>query len=114
MRVEQTMCCGIYEFEGFYNNTPKQVITYIIKELKDEYWSETKPISKFPPVIIFNDIIKTNKLSGAEKLAKYIKKEKLGLLVCTPIRKNYNSGNKIKCWLWTLNKKNLKAWDKKN
>jgi len=44
------------------------------------------------------------------RLAKYIRKHGLGTIVETTHRKNPNSGNTMKVWLWGINHKRLKEW----
>lgn len=54
--------------------------------------------------------------SGAygERFAAYIRRNNLGDVVASGRRVNPNSGNQVKCWVWTLNKRALMAWANKN
>lgn len=50
----------------------------------------------------------------ADKLAAYIKANDLGHVVRSRIATNPNSGNRVTVYLWTVNKRNLTAWYKRN
>lgn len=47
-------------------------------------------------------------------LYNYIRKHKLGTVVKSVKRQNPNSGNSVVAYLWTPNKKAMKAWCQKN
>ncbi len=115
MSLEQTNCCGLTEFYNFDNyRSAKDVVKSIIRGLLHpvNIWQQKDSIDEFPPFILFTDT-KSTAGSKGEKLEKYIKINKLGTVKKTPYRINPNSGNKVQCYLWTINKTNLKAWNKK-
>lgn len=121
-------CCGIAELDGIRAHNPKEVIRGVaismIREL--EGYEEDKEYMKRNyghvqgfdyseaeyqcPHVFFTDI-KDCKYGKA--LASYIKKNKLGTVVSTVSRVNIRSGNQLRMWVWTLNKKALKEWYKK-
>lgn len=109
MSVQNTSCCGLDEFHDMYYH--KTVKDFIIDCL-DQVESSGDDIT---PHILFTDVKENsrNKVNG-EKLHKFILENKLGTVVKTPPRINTNSNNKLICYLWTINRRNLIAWHKKN
>jgi len=115
MRLESTPCCGVSFIEGI-NDTPDHVI-YQVCEQKWSDWDDDRGQA----FLIFTDTtssMKNSRLGSAsyrgEKLAKFIIKHKLGTVISPNQRKNPNSGNMIKAWIWTPNEKNLRKWFKNN
>ncbi len=49
-----------------------------------------------------------------ENLANYIIRQKIGSVFKSKTKKNPNSGNNIRCYIWTVDERKLKAWWKKN
>jgi hypothetical protein len=47
-------------------------------------------------------------------LAAYIRKRKLGTVVTMIPKKNPNSGNRLKVWLWSIDQKKWAAWKRAN
>ena len=100
--ISRLNCCGINEIADIYENHPDIITNQIAKD-----YVEKGNQSAF---YIFSDI--GDKKIG-NSLAKYIKKNKLGLITKSPSRINPNSGNSLKVWIWTLNKQNLRNyWNK--
>ena len=96
-------CCGIREISGVWNiDGPKGVLKTVHSYFRG---GGSCAIIMFSDAMAYGD--------GA-KLSAIIKKHKLGLVVETGRVHNPNSGRAIKGWLWTVNKKALKAWYKKN
>ena len=111
MSVRSTSCCGLNEFYGFASHrTAKSVVKSILTDLGVGRY---RTIESITPFILFTEVKEKGEDRG-EKLARYIKENKLGSVVKTPTRINPNSDNKLHCFIWTINKKNLKEWIKKN
>lgn len=71
--------------------------------------------NRFSPyycMIVFSDTIR--KPSRGTRLAKYIKDNKLGTVTASPVRTNPNSRNRIRTWIWCVDRKALKKWIVKN
>lgn len=49
----------------------------------------------------------------AEALARYIKKHHLGTVVCAGLRVNPNTGNRLKAYLWALDRDKVKHFGEK-
>lgn len=105
IEIQGLNCCGIDELVDidFYKNEPKTVICDVCKT----YFEDEKQCAFY----MFSDI---NYKIAAKNLVKFIKKNKLGLITKSPSRVNPNSGNSLTIWLWTINKRNLKLYWKKN
>lgn len=100
--LNNTSCCAVDEINGI-DEKPKDVLISIC----DEKYGGGDSKQAF---IIFTDNV--TEYSHGENLAKYIKKNKLGSLQVTRARKNPNSGNLVKVWIWTPNERKLKMWYK--
>lgn len=88
VEIEKLKCCGIFE----------------IAELQDEPWevlySLCNEIDLDYNMVIFHDAVRYNL---GEKLAKTIRKYKLGKLHASKIVYNPNSGNNIQMWIFYPN-----------
>lgn len=106
--LSDTTCCGVDEIEGLESTPFKTVLEVCYEKYDEEGWGGTSNQA----FILFTDTMKSGK---GTKLAAYIVKNKLGT-IAAPLRarRNPNSGNMIKAWIWSPNETNLKAWWKKN
>lgn len=105
--LEDTTCCGLDEIDGL-NSTPELTLKDICAD-KYPSWEDDAMRHAF---ILFTDVWSRGR---GRALAAYIKKHKLGIVIQTPhLRKNPNSGNRIRVWVWAPNENNLKAWWKIN
>ena len=116
-------CCGIGELSGLESNPLTNIKRmcddyFHIEEFEDNIDFVSTKKRKIPKVVyedafalvLFTDAIGNN---NGNKFAKFIKKNKLGTLQASPIRRNHNSGNRIRSWVWSVNKPNLKKFYKK-
>lgn len=62
-----------------------------------------------PAMIIFSDTVSSGR--GA-KLAEYIVAQGLGSVLASKICLNPNSGNRIRMWIWHVNRAKTKKWIK--
>lgn len=106
MSLIETSCCGLSEVEGLSTN-PKETLLEICHSKYDE-WGP----GKSQAFILFTDAVKYKR---GTMLAKYIEKNKLGVIYkTTRAKKNPNTNNLIIVWIWSPNEKNLRSWWKKN
>ena len=64
--------------------------------------------------IIFNGNVNNEREGYTGDLYRSIKKHKLGNVIQTEKKHNPNSGNKIRVYLWTVDKKALSKWFKRH
>lgn len=106
--LKDTSCCGLKEIDGL-SCSPEQTVDELCEELFEE------PVSCFidnPDMafILFTDAVK---YKNGQELARFIQKHDLGTVYGARARTNPNSGNKIKAWIWSPNKRKLKAYYRK-
>lgn len=101
--LQETSCCGLRDIEGLCERTPKEAMINVCYDFfRDEMDSA---------FILFTGV--TKKRYG-QKFKKYILDNKLGTVIETESKRNPNSSNRIKTWVWTLNVTKLKSWFKIN
>lgn len=61
----------------------------------------------YKPLVVFSDWVD---LYNGHRLARYIKKHRLGSLVYSRIAYNENSGNYVRAWLWTIHQTAWEDW----
>jgi hypothetical protein len=121
MHYKHLMCCGVIELNWICSRTPEDIITrlnkvddghlYPLQYLHGQHHA-TKP--QFPYAFLVFSQAGAGGTYG-EDLAKFIRKNKLGGISTTiNAYKNPNSGNKLRVWLWAVDKKALLAWWKAN
>lgn len=107
--INELDCCAVAEIYGLENN-PQTTLENMCEDwvvmTKEDFWRTSRFNGTY---FIFTDI--SQSMSG-DALAKYIKRHKLGRTTTLPYRKNPNSVNKVKVWLWSVNIRALKKWYK--
>ena len=108
--LESTNCCGVDEIAGLAD-TPEETLKDVCYEkypLKNSncWYDEEGEEQAF---ILITDTVKRG---FDKKLVDYIRLNKLGVVIGTKPKKNPNSGNRIRAWLWSPNEKNLNKWFK--
>ncbi len=98
--LEDMECCGVKEFHGM-SGTPKDVLMNISGDKYHRYDEEEFAY------VVFTDLARR---TLGDRLSKYITNHNLGTMYNIRTRKNPNSGNKIKMWIWSLNNSKLKTW----
>jgi hypothetical protein len=108
------VCCGMVEL------TALQYSEDVIHGLKKILALDTPP-KRFPAIVVFSAVIKEpnttyykKRLRRGHTFAAFIKKNRLGTVVAARPQVNLNTGNTIQAWLWTVNRKALAKWFKKN
>lgn len=107
--------CGVRELLEFGGaDSPEEFLLKSIQDSEDFYYS---PLTTLDAInfkfFIFSD--KTAKGSNpvtGTKFAKWVVKNKLGTIISSAIRTNPNSGNKIRVWIWDIDRLALLKWYK--
>lgn len=109
MGIEQLICCGMRELDGL----PDKPVFAVLEVAQDH----PTPISSAGRIgggyvfVVFSDVVGSTSSNG-EKLAKFVRANKLGLVKSTSERMNPNTGNTIKAWIWELDHEALFAFRK--
>ena len=99
MYINDTTCCGLKEMEGL-DYAPKD----LIQQLADETFNDGLDYA----FILFTDAVEEG---NGIALAKYLRaRPKLGALTTTRPRINPNSDRMIQCWIWSVNRRELKKF----
>lgn len=99
-----TISCGVDEL-SFVRELKTEA--HCIGAIKTVY-EECAP----PALYLFSDIVEGSKrdyTGGGERLAEFIRNNRLGRLQQSPARLNFNSGNTIRTWMWTPPRKLTKG-----
>lgn len=101
-RKTETNISNIYIFSGVESVTDPKITTYVNGE--DE------------PNCDYDDARYAVKLKYASEFAKFIRRNKLGVLKASPPRANIlnHPHHIVKCWIWCPDVKALKAWYNKH
>ena len=91
-------CCGLAEIAsiGENANNPEETIKIVCRKMYEQFDKAA--------FLVFSDI---KKKEAGKNLARYITKNKLGIVQKSPSRINTNSKNSLAIWTWTINKRNL-------
>ena len=117
--VRSADCCGLNELGGVNNMKSEGDFIDALRDYYDGGPPNTSVV--FTDAVEYKDAgIRTQyyrnrgpKLGG-EGFANFLKKHNLGRVVSLPPRKNHNSGNQVKVWLWQPPRKStavLKKFD---
>lgn len=91
LSVRSTSCCGVRDIDGLSDHSRNMEGAFRL------FWPQ------FTGAFALFTCPTKNKYG--ERFKKYIEKHKLGSVVETERRKNPNSGNMLRAYLWTLDKK---------
>jgi hypothetical protein len=100
--IEQTNCCGFKEIDGLNDNTAKESLNQVCE---DFFNGEDAAFLFFTGV---------SKKRYGQNFKRLITKLKLGKIIETEAKRNPNSGNKIKAWIWSVNKPKFKQYAKQH
>ena len=92
-------CCGITEL-AFIKEDESALESVMNIEPNDQ------------AIVMFSDIGSTRYRYG-KRLHALIGKEKLGIVIAIPVVTNPNTSHRVKMWVWTLNRRSLKAFQKR-
>mgnify|MGYP001558905767 FL=1 len=90
-----TTCCGLKEIDGL-KETPNETVFYVCVDFFD---NDIKGA-----FIIFTDVLRSRR---GLRLQNYIQAKKLGKITESSYKRNPNSGNRLKVWVWEVNEKKL-------
>lgn len=110
--LDETPCCGV-QFIDMIDDSPESVLVDVCEKKYNENndWDEyAEPLLQ--AFLIFTDNVSDNNFG--EELADYITKHKLGGVKASRQRRNPNTDNMIRVWIWSPNERNLKAWYRKH
>ncbi len=98
MITESDISCGVAQLSRLHH-TPKTLIQEAFNHNEaGKEWAE-----EFVHLLWSDNLGRGVALRGGEKLAKVVRAENLGALFVTRSRRNPNSGNQIKTWMWAVN-----------
>lgn len=96
--VNTTTCCGVGDLDGM-NQSPQSILRDVGERFVER--------NEYVPFYTFTDV---KPYAGALRLARYIRKNKLGTIIRSHEKRNPNSGNMLRVWIWETNKRNFIKW----
>lgn len=121
MNLRNMTCCGLREITGLeFAGDGKEAMTEFVEAAfpKSRRYNFDKHEYEYIARLNFSHAVFSEAQDGAgsygEKFSAYILKNKLGDVIASQRRVNPNSGNRLKVWIWTLNKQGLKKWAENN
>lgn len=111
MSLEPTTNCGIYEFDGvrvFDGCSPREFMLMFDEECQDALINKTW---RYPAMITFSDArgYRSRRFTAGDRFAAYIMDNHLGELTWSTWKRNPNTGNSIKMWVWYPNPRRINA-----
>lgn len=101
MNVRKTSCCGIREIDGIIGAGSS-------KQAFKEVWRQFSPMGG--SFIMFSC---PTKYKMGRKFKQFIERHNLGTVHVSEVRKNPNSGNLLRMYMWTVNHKECQNLFKK-
>jgi hypothetical protein len=86
--TSSSVSCGVTEVYDLFQPTT-------VRDIR-EFWRTRKPYTAF---VVFSD---SKGCGNGDRLATVIRKHKLGSVTGTVWKRNPNTGNEIKVWIWSL------------
>lgn len=105
MEIVGTDCCAVDEISGITGKTPDSVL----RKVCQNYFEDEDKCAFY----LFTDIDK-NDYKNAIALKKFIETNKLGRVTVSRAKKNPNSGNMVKIYVWEISQRVLKVFNKKH
>lgn len=98
-------CCGIAELDGISAERPETIIKQLFRDMYC-YGEFNGTYAVFSNAIRFK---------SGNALARFIRVNKLGSVQAAGRpKRNPNSGNQLKVWMWSINRRALERWAQKN
>jgi hypothetical protein len=94
-----TISCGVYQLQNLDSDS-----SVVVQQVANDISNRITTGENTYAFLLFSDAVIAG--NGAS-LAKYIKEKKLGSIVASRVKINPNSENKIKVWIWGVNRNNL-------
>lgn len=121
MNIGSMNCCGLRELSNLSGSySPREAMQNFLQVAcpRGGRYSWNTGKHTYVNELRFSHVIFSEAKNGSgnygERFAAYIRRNNLGDVVASGRRVNPNSGNQVKCWVWTLNKRALIAWANKN
>lgn len=121
MYLREMNCCGMREMADleFTDNAKSAMEEFIMEAIpvRDHYNWKNNKYEKLAE-LRFSHVVFSEAKDGSgnygENFAAFIRRHRLGTVVASQRRRNPNSGNLLKFWVWTLNKRGLVRWANQN
>lgn len=112
MWIEYTHdCCGVDELCGIHNSTPETVVGQVFNYYAGDNPHNLHTIkNQVVPFLFF--AVPPDIYNGGEMLYNYIKDHKLGKCYRTGAKRNPNSGNMLRAYLWEISVTGMQNWKK--
>ena len=95
-------CCGVRELSGIRDHrTPEKTLRDAFEGYEGELDDGKKCLNLNFCHIIFTDVVGYRPTYG-DFLAQYIEANGLGVVTFSVVRKNPNTGNQLRVWVWSL------------
>lgn len=103
--VSTTDCCGMMIMDGVreFSVNGRWVKREFFVDLRDCLQNEDHTRDwHWPTVLVFTDAknLGCRDKTAGDKFASWIAEKDLGMVTSTPWRKNHNTDNNIKVWMW--------------
>lgn len=114
MQIRNTSCCGLKEIEDLQDaDEPEDAVRLLLDISGTKEYSTTQ--HRYVPKlnILFSHVLFTEVIGDGgygRQLSAYVKKHHLGTVVMSSTSTNPNTGNRIRCYIWTIDKPAIKAW----
>jgi hypothetical protein len=110
MRFHPKSCCGLREISGLSDHcdSAEAMQAFCGSVIFSGYLRCSHAIFSEARGMLMNDG------PYGERFAAYIRRHNLGTVTASKRVENPNSGNQLKVWVWTINKRNLRAWARKH
>lgn len=103
--IGEMFCCGVREMAQIGGDTPEQSVMSLAEHRFEAYDHDGYAFAIFTAAC---------KETYGEKLAAYIKKNRLGAVKKSTWKDNPNTDNPVRVYIWELAQTNLKRWFKKH
>lgn len=108
---QSTSCCGVDEIVDLGSrNTTRGAMLDVCNNYIRREWNNSF-VDDFPAFLSFTGVMK---YGYGQEFANFIRKNKLGTVRESVARVNPNSGNRIKMWIWAVNRTAMRKWYKDN
>ena len=105
-------CCGINEITDLsYTLGHMKVEDYVVR-ISSLIMGDDGNKCRGPYTGAFLLFSGISPYKAAIRLSEFVTKEGLGVITETPGRRNPNSGNMLKCWMWSLDHRAIHRWRK--
>ena len=127
MNLSIMCCCGVAEIDGLqyrrYGVTTPFDPEKALRQLYNDGWSQWNDNGEQdddgPPFLIFTAVVAAYgsdyalDLTNGDVLMKYIRDNRLGAVKRSQPKRNPNTDNEVRAYLWTVAPKNFNAWAQK-